>query len=73
MKTIEEMVKEIREHRCVYAILFRNAGVSFEFAEEKNQTKENEYGLTVYKYYDTFSDAVREEWENINQLTKEEN
>jgi len=55
----------IREFACVYAILFRNAGVAIQFSEESHKSPTNEYGLVVYEYYDTVEGAIEAEYTRI--------
>lgn len=70
--TTLEMLKEIERSKVIYAILYRRAGVAFQFYEGDLTEEDFTRNLTVKAYYPTFSEAVNAEWELLGgQSTSE--
>lgn len=59
------MLNDIRKKVCVYAILYRNAGVAIQYALKKEIKPDNEYGLIVYRYYATLEGAIAAEYKRM--------
>lgn len=74
-KSIVEMLHEIEEKKCIYNIHYCNAGVGFNFYDGPSSIIEagenwREY-LSTDKYYPTFEEAVKGEWDRIKQGDKD--
>lgn len=59
------MLQSIRKKVCVYAIVFRNAGVAIQYALKDKETPDNPQGLTIYKYYASIEGAIRAEYKRM--------
>jgi len=64
-----KMLHEIEEKKCIYNVHYCNAGIGFSFYEGPNSIDEagenwRNY-LSTDKYYPTFEDAVKGEWDRI--------
>ena len=70
MNTLQKL-NEIHKKKCIYNIHYCNAGVGFQFYEEKLITGEAlepdwwKKGLVTYKYYPTFAKAVAAEYKRL--------
>lgn len=68
MNTIDKL-RAISELKCIYAILFRTAGVGFQFytgtEEQCVHDRDWQRYLKVEKYYPTFEDAVEAEFDQL--------
>jgi hypothetical protein len=69
-----KLIRQLAESRgcTLYAILFRNAGVGFQWYEEARCKagvgKDFNTGLVVYHYYPTIEDAYAAEIERLKTL-----
>ena len=59
----------IQERATVFAILWRNAGVGFQFYEgpEEHSDSWRDF-LVVHHYYPTFEEAVEAEYERLQKV-----
>lgn len=68
-----EMLKVIEKARTIYNISYRNAGVGFLFYNPTkvypggSKNEEWRKSLTVDRYYDTFEQAVKAEFDRLEQ------
>jgi hypothetical protein len=70
--TVLEMLREIEEKKCIYNIHYCKAGVGFIFYEGGAEFTENwRDELVVDRYYPTFEEAVKGEWERVCRLPED--
>ena len=71
-KTRRERLETLLERTHVHGILFRNAGVGFQFYEGGTHLRDDgREHLCVYNYYPTLQEAVEAEHERLDAAMRE--
>lgn len=69
MTTIQKL-HAIEKEKIIYAILYRRAGVAFQFYMGSPTAEDFHKDLTIWRYYPTFEEAVNAEYEMLTAPPK---